>query len=120
MTSNALIQLIDQKSVSTRGRAAHLARLEFIKNVRGIPEHWGAEIIEIFVQYCTRFRTKASTFHDLEPYLSLLEEKDEVKSKIVKSLHDSFEETDNLETENLEAICCSHLLPYQLAVSFEN
>ena len=110
-----LVQFINDKSISCKSRSPNLAKLELISKIGGLPENWDS-IETVFYDYCEKFRTKPSTFSDLESYFNLIANKDDVKMNIIQKLFDTQDEDMNIETESLDAICCKYLLPYQLAV----
>ena len=112
-----LIQYVTDKCISCRSRGPHLAKFETIRLLNGVPEHWGS-LSDVFINYCHTFRSKSSTFFDLETFFILLNNtKQDVKVDIINQLISTIQQTENYENQNLDAICCNHLLPYQLWVS---
>lgn len=109
-----LIQYVTDKCISCRSRGPHLAKFETIRLLNGVPEHWGS-LSDVFINYCHTFRSKSSTFFDLETFFILLNNtKQDVKVDIINQLISTIQQTENYENQNLDAICCNHLLPYQL------
>ena len=114
-----LIAFVTDKCVSCRSRAPHLAKFEVVARLHGVPEHWGS-LEHIFINYCQTFCSKSSTFHDVQKYFDLLSDKDDLKRQIVEQLIAATDGLpENLADTNLEAVCASHLLPYQLLVCEE-
>ncbi|CBY13440.1 unnamed protein product [Oikopleura dioica] len=107
---------ISAKAANSQSRAPDIAKFIFCEAV-GEFECWGN--LQLMVEeYCQKWRSKSSTPFDIESFAAPLKlsEKEEIVSNLLAS--QTLDIKSLSEETKLDSVCASHLLPYQLALSW--